>query len=88
VFLIEAVCRSDLVAIAPEWLAVRYADRADTFEPPIKIAGFDMAMVSHDRTNDHPALVARPARCILRGALALPTHKLEVTRKPLRGLRC
>ncbi|WP_216857664.1 LysR family transcriptional regulator [Burkholderia sp. S171] len=57
VFLIEAVSRSDLVALAPERLVARYSDRVDTFEPPIPVAGFKIAMVWHDRTHAHPARV-------------------------------
>jgi DNA-binding transcriptional LysR family regulator len=57
VFLIEAVSRSDLIALAPERLAARYADRIDTFEPPLPVAGFRIAMVWHDHTNDHPARI-------------------------------
>ncbi|MDB5836429.1 MAG: LysR family transcriptional regulator [Caballeronia sp.] len=55
VFLIEAVSGCDLVALAPERLVARYADRVDTFEPPIPVAGFKIAMVWHDRTHAHPA---------------------------------
>jgi DNA-binding transcriptional LysR family regulator len=57
VFLIEAVSRSDLVALAPERLVARYSDRVDTFEPPIPVAGFKIAMVWHDRTHAYPARV-------------------------------
>jgi DNA-binding transcriptional LysR family regulator len=57
VFLIEAVSRSDLVALAPERLVARYSDRVDTFEPPIPVAGFKIAVVWHDRTHAHPARV-------------------------------
>jgi DNA-binding transcriptional LysR family regulator len=55
VTLIEAVSRSDLLALAPERLARRYADRLDTFEPPLAVPGFGIAMAWHDRTHDHPA---------------------------------
>jgi DNA-binding transcriptional LysR family regulator len=53
--LIEAVSRSDLVALAPERLVALYTDRVDTFEAPLPVAGFRIAMVWHDRTHDHPA---------------------------------
>lgn len=55
VFLVEAVSRCDLVAMAPARLAARYADRIDTFEPPVPVEGFKIAMVWHDRTHGHPA---------------------------------
>lgn len=55
VTLIEAVAQSDLIAMAPERLARRYADRLDLFKAPIDVEGFGIAMVWHDRTKDHPA---------------------------------
>jgi DNA-binding transcriptional LysR family regulator len=55
VMLIEAVAGSDLIALAPERLVACYADRVDTFEPPVPVAGFRIAMVWHERTHDHPA---------------------------------
>jgi DNA-binding transcriptional LysR family regulator len=55
VFLIEAVSRCDLVALAPERLVARYADKVDTFEPPVPVAGFNIAMIWHERTHAHPA---------------------------------
>jgi DNA-binding transcriptional LysR family regulator len=55
VMMIEAVAGSDLIALAPERLVARYADRVDTFEPPLPVAGFRIAMVWHERTHDHPA---------------------------------
>lgn len=55
VFLIEAVSRCDLLALAPERLVARYPDRVDTFAPPIPVPGFNIAMVWHDRTHAHPA---------------------------------
>jgi DNA-binding transcriptional LysR family regulator len=62
--LVEVVSRSDLVALAPARLVARYADRVDTFEPPVATAGFRIAMVWHDRTHAHPA------RAWLRASLA------------------
>lgn len=53
--LIEAVAGSDLIALVPARLAARYADRIDSFEPPLPVAGFRIAMVWHDRTHSHPA---------------------------------
>ncbi|MFT4436539.1 LysR family transcriptional regulator [Caballeronia sp. 15715] len=55
VFLIEAVSRCDLIALAPERLVARYTDRVDTFEPPVHVSGFSISMVWHDRTHAHPA---------------------------------
>ncbi|WP_158746508.1 LysR family transcriptional regulator [Acidisphaera sp. L21] len=55
VMMIEAVAESELIALAPERLAARYADRVDTFEPPLPVSGFRIAMVWHERTHDHPA---------------------------------
>ncbi len=55
VTLIEAVAQSDLIAMAPERLARRYADRLDLFKAPVDVPGFGIAMVWHDRTKDHPA---------------------------------
>lgn len=56
-FLIEAVAQCDLLAVAPERLAARYADRIDMFEPPVAVTGFRIAMVWHDRTHNHPARI-------------------------------
>ena len=55
VTLIEAVAQSELIAMAPERLARRYADRLDLFKAPLDVQGFGIAMVWHDRTKDHPA---------------------------------
>jgi len=54
-FMIEAVSQCDLLAVAPQRLAERYADRVDMFAPPVPVAGFGIAMVWHDRTHSHPA---------------------------------
>jgi DNA-binding transcriptional LysR family regulator len=56
-FLLEAVAGCDLLALAPERLAARYADRVDVFDPPLPVSGFQIAMVWHDRTHDHPGQV-------------------------------
>jgi DNA-binding transcriptional LysR family regulator len=55
VLLIEAVSQSDLIALVPERLAARYSDGVDSFEPPVSVPGFRIAMVWHDRTHAHPA---------------------------------
>ena len=57
VFLVEAVSRSDLIAVAPERLVARYEDRVDVFEPPVPVPGFTIAMAWHDRTHGHPGRV-------------------------------
>ncbi|NPD70252.1 LysR family transcriptional regulator (plasmid) [Lichenicola cladoniae] len=54
VFLIEAVSRCELIALAPKRLTERYMNDIDTFEPPVRVPGFSIAMLWHDRTNDHP----------------------------------
>lgn len=54
-FLVEAVSRCDLIALAPARLAYRSVDRIDIFAPPLAVPGFDIAMIWHDRTHDHPA---------------------------------
>jgi DNA-binding transcriptional LysR family regulator len=64
VALIEIVAESDLLGIAPERLARRHLDRLDLFAPPIEVPGFDISMVWHERTHDHPA------HCWLRDQLA------------------
>jgi len=53
VFLIEAVAQSDLLALAPERLVDRYRHSVDSFQPPVPVSGFRMAMVWHDRTHLH-----------------------------------
>ncbi len=53
VFLIEAMAQSDLLALAPERLVDRYRHLVDSFQPPVPVSGFRMAMVWHDRTHLH-----------------------------------
>lgn len=51
----ELIERSDMVALIPERIARDRADRLQMFAPPLPVPGFSIAMVWHDRTNDHPA---------------------------------
>lgn len=51
----ELIERSDMVALIPERIARDRADRLQMFAPPVPVPGFSIAMVWHDRTNDHPA---------------------------------
>ena len=54
VFLIEAVSKSDLIAVAPRRLALANADKLDLFDAPLAIPDFAIAMIWHDRTHQHP----------------------------------
>lgn len=63
----ELVERSDMVALMPERIARDRADRLQVFEPPVPVPGFSMAMVWHDRTNDHPAQRWLRARLLAAG---------------------
>lgn len=51
----ELIERSDMVALIPERIARDRADRLQVFDPPVPVPGFSIAMVWHDRANDHPA---------------------------------
>jgi DNA-binding transcriptional LysR family regulator len=53
-FLIEAVSKSDLIALAPRRLALANADKLDLFDAPLAIPAFTIAMIWHDRTHQHP----------------------------------
>lgn len=54
-FVPEIVARSDLVAFVPSRLVDNRSDRLAIFEPPIKVPGFAISLLWHDRTHDHPA---------------------------------
>ncbi|MBV9559758.1 MAG: LysR family transcriptional regulator [Bradyrhizobium sp.] len=54
VFLIEAVSKSNLIAVAPRRLALANADKLDLFDAPLAIPDFSIAMIWHDRTHQHP----------------------------------
>lgn len=68
----ELVERSDMVALVPERIARDRADRLRLFEPPVPVPGFDLAMVWHDRTSDHPAQQWLRARLLDAGGSAEP----------------
>jgi DNA-binding transcriptional LysR family regulator len=53
IFLVEAVANSDLLAMAPSRLALLHADKLDVFEAPLRVPGFSIAMIWHDRTHRH-----------------------------------
>jgi len=54
-FLIAAdiVAHSDLIAILPMSIVADRTDRLQILEPPIKVEGFPMALVWHERTHSH-----------------------------------
>jgi len=56
-FVPEIIARSDLIAFVPSRLVHNRAERLAVFESPIKVPGFTMSLVWHDRTHDHPAHV-------------------------------
>jgi DNA-binding transcriptional LysR family regulator len=55
VFLIEAVARSSMIAMAPARLAAQHRDRISTFVAPVAVPDFTIAMAWHDRCHSHPA---------------------------------
>ncbi len=54
-FVPEIIARSDLIAFVPSRLVHNRANRLAIFEPPIKVPGFAISLLWHDRTHDHPA---------------------------------
>ena len=50
----ETVAQTDLIAVVPSRIARDYADRLQVLDPPVPIPGFDIAVVWHDRTTNHP----------------------------------
>jgi len=54
-FVPEIIARSDLIAFVPSRLVQNRAGRLAVFEPPIKVPGFAISLLWHDRTHDHPA---------------------------------
>jgi DNA-binding transcriptional LysR family regulator len=56
-FVPEIVARSDLIAFVPSRLVHNRSERLAVFEPPIKVPGFAISLLWHDRTHDHPAHV-------------------------------
>ena len=57
VSLVEAVSVSDLLALAPRRLIDRYIDRVETFDLPVAVPDFKVAIIWHDRTHAHPAKI-------------------------------
>jgi DNA-binding transcriptional LysR family regulator len=55
VFLIEAVARSSMIAMAPARLAAQHRDRISTFVAPVAVPDFTIAMAWHARCHSHPA---------------------------------
>lgn len=51
----EIVATSDLLALVPSRLVREEAGRFRTFAPPVPVPGFQMTMLWHDRTAQHPA---------------------------------
>lgn len=54
-FVPELIARSDLIAFVPSRLLHHRPNRLAIFEPPIKVPGFAISLLWHDRTHDHPA---------------------------------
>ncbi|MDH0866736.1 LysR family transcriptional regulator [Mitsuaria sp. GD03876] len=54
-FVPDIVSRSDLVALVPERLVQGRAAGLQVLPPPLKIDGFDIAMVWHERNHGHAA---------------------------------
>ena len=51
----EIIASSDMVAVLPERLARGYARKLLILEPPLKLPGFDIASIWHERTHTDPA---------------------------------
>jgi DNA-binding transcriptional LysR family regulator len=51
----EVVVRTNMMAALPERLALAYADRVRSIEPPFSIREFTIALVWHERTHRDPA---------------------------------
>ena len=51
----EIIARSDMVAVLPERLARGYARKLSILEPPLKLPGFDIAAIWHERSHNDPA---------------------------------
>lgn len=51
----EIVARSDMISSLPERLALGYADKLRIMEPPIKLAGFTVGEIWHERNRREPA---------------------------------
>jgi DNA-binding transcriptional LysR family regulator len=51
----EIVAASDLIATLPERVALAHNGRFHVFAPPVKLAGFTISQVWHERTDESPA---------------------------------
>jgi len=51
----EIVARADMISALPERLARGYANKLRTFEPPLKIDGFTVGQIWHERNQHEPA---------------------------------
>ena len=50
----EIIARSNMIALVPSRVAHGRPGRVQLLKPPLPVAGFDMALVWHDRTTTHP----------------------------------
>jgi DNA-binding transcriptional LysR family regulator len=50
----EIVARSDMIALIPRRIVRGRTDQLQILAPPVPVAGFEIAMVWHDRTTTHP----------------------------------
>lgn len=55
-FVLDIVARSDFVALVPQRLLRNREAGLRCLEPPLPVAGFDIAMVWHERAHGHPGL--------------------------------
>jgi DNA-binding transcriptional LysR family regulator len=53
----EIVARSDMISALPERLALGYADKLRIMEPPIKLEGFTVGQIWHERNQREPAQI-------------------------------
>lgn len=51
---LKTVEQTDMIAVVPAGIARDYTDTLQVLEPPLEIPGFDLAMIWHDRTTNHP----------------------------------
>ncbi len=53
----EIVARSDMISALPERLALGYANKLRILEPPVKLDGFTVGQIWHERNQREPAQV-------------------------------
>jgi len=53
---LEVVANCDLIALAPGRIARGRSDALQILSPPLRVPGFTIVMIWHDRTTDDPAL--------------------------------